>query len=224
MKNLLTVLLAAGLSTASIAQENSLQSGKIFAGGSVGFSSTWSKSEVSGGGTTVKEDGPKTTNFNVIPEVNYMLSEKLAVGLGIGYDFTKTTVKDREDEESDTRGAFIVAPNATYFIPFGNERFGLLVNAAIPISIGTMTEETKSGGTTISRETDMMGWGVVASPGIYYFASRKFMLTSRLGSIFSFSSNTTKSGESTTFKTTNYNLEVLNFSTLGLSFGGSFFF
>ena len=222
----------------SFAQESGLKSGKIYVSGSFGFSSESSENESKFNGTTVKVDGPTTTSFNFIPSVNYMVSDKFSVGLAIGYIYQKYEEKGTSGFDPDfsvTNGAFVIAPMANYFVPLGNEKFGLIFQGAVPLSFGTIKRETTDGITTVSREGSSNSFGVNISPGIFYFPSPKFMLTASLGNIVSFSSNTLKYDKTNTSsetKTTNTSFEIFNFSTNGpvssgfggLQIGGSFFF
>lgn len=226
MKNLLTGLLLATTSTLAFAQENSLAKGKIYVGGSLGFSTTSEKTEYKSGSNSTKFDGPKSTSFTIMPSIGYMLSDKLAIGLGIGYSMNKVKEEGDGDTRTTTNGALVFAPNATYFLPLGgSQRFGLTLNGAIPLSFGTTKHEREYNNVTTSHKVKVNSFGFAASPGIYYFPVSRFMLTAQMGRLLNINStvSTDKDGD-TTEKQTTTQFEVLNFSTMGLSFGGSFFF
>jgi hypothetical protein len=237
------ILLGFGLlATTVFAQDNSLQAGKFFVNGSFGFSLTSGNVETKFGSTTTKTDAPKGTMFNILPSINYMASEKISIGLGIGYmlNSTETTQAGGFDEDGDpittpgtrtnSTGQFIIAPMANYFIPGGNDKFGFTIGAGVPLAFGTATNEIKSGSTTTKTENSLMGFGVTISPGLYYFPSSKFMLTASMGNLLSWSQNSRKFEAGTDSQTTtNSQFDILNFSTSGLGasglqIGGSFFF
>lgn len=226
MKNLLAGLLMATTSTLALAQDNSLVKGKFFVGGNLGYSTQTEKYEYKTGGTTLKTDGPKSTSFTVMPTIGYMLSKDLAAGAGIG--FTMNRVKEDADgaEETTTNNALVFAPNLSYFMPLGgSQRFGFMANAAIPISIGTTKHEMKYSNSTVSHKSNNRSFGLAVSPGIYYFPASRFMLSAQMGNFLRFTSTTMEDkNDDVTEKTTQNRFEVFNFSTMGLSFGGSYFF
>lgn len=226
MKHLLAGLLMATTSTLALAQDNSLAKGKLFVGGSLGFTSTSTKSEYKTGGTTFKSDGPTTTVFSLMPSFGYMLSNNLAVGAGLG--FMSNRIKEDGDgsEETTTNNSLVFSPNVSYFMPFGgSQRFGFLVNAAIPVSLGTTKHEVKSSNNSVSHKMHTRSFGFAVTPGLYYFPVSRFMLTAQMGSLLRFTSTTAEDkNNDTTEKDTSNQFQVLNFSTMGLSFGGSFFF
>jgi hypothetical protein len=227
MKHLLVgLLIAVTTSNLAQAQENSLAKGKIFVGGSLGFSSSSSKFEYKTGGTTLKSDGPKRNDFILMPSIGYMLSNQLAIGAGLGFSSSSLKQDDDGDEETTTTNSLVFSPNASYFMPFaGSQRFGFIANAAIPVSIGTTKHETTFNNTTVSHKSNNRSFGLALSPGLYYFPASRFMLTAQMGNFLRFTSTTSEDKNNDTTEKDTYNrFELLNFSTMGLSFGGSFFF
>lgn len=224
MKRIILAL-AMGSAFAANAQENSLKAGSIAVGGSFGFSSNSSKLEQSGGGQTVSTDGDKTTKFNILPSINYFMSDNLALGIGIGYSMTKVKSTNPSDVTTTTSSIPIV-PSVSYFSPLGSsEKFGLMVTAAIPLAFGSIKSESKSGSTTVTNKQTMSSFGITIAPGIYYFPAPKFALTAGMGNIISFTRSTKKQdANGGTIKNYTNDLEVVNFNTLGLTFGGYFFF
>ena len=74
-KLLLTLTAVTALAFASQAQT---EQGKVIVGGGIGFSSN-----------EVKDSGSKTTSFNIQPNVGYFVSDNIAIGAGIGYNWSK---------------------------------------------------------------------------------------------------------------------------------------
>lgn len=82
----------------------SAQSGKVWLGGSTGFH------------TSKVKDGVKLTNFNILPEAGYMLSDDWGIGMKIGY-----THKEYEEMNSKVKSnGFTVNPFVRYSFLRGN--------------------------------------------------------------------------------------------------------
>ncbi len=236
MKKSIAILAISAFALNANAQDNSLEAGKISISGSVGFSTGSSESEVTSGGTTVNEKGPTTTNMNLLPSVQYFLSSNLSVGLGVGYGSTKiSTEEDIDDgtkiESTTTISQISLAPMVTYYKGLGNDKFGLTISAMLPLGFGGVKSEIKSGSTTVTDESNLNSISFNIQPGLYYFPTKKVMLTANIGNIFSYTKDTQKEdltggGTSTDSDTS---IEILNLNTsggvgTGLSFGASFFF
>lgn len=80
------------------------QTGKVWIGGSTGFN------------TSKVTDGERLTNFNITPEVGYMLSDNWGVGMKLGYAHKEYNVLDGK-AKSD---GFTVSPFARYSFLRGN--------------------------------------------------------------------------------------------------------
>jgi hypothetical protein len=235
MKKSIAILAISAFAFNANAQDNSLEAGKISFAGSVGFSTGSSESEVTSGGTTVNEKGPTTTTMNLLPSVQYFLSGNLSVGLGVGYGSTKISSEEDFDgtkvESTVTISQISLAPMVTYYKGLGNDKFGLTVSAMLPLGFGGVNSESKSGSTTVTDESELNSISFNIQPGLYYFPTKKVMLTANIGNIFSYTKNTQKEdltggGTSTDSDTS---IEILNLNTsggvgTGLSFGASFFF
>lgn len=235
MKKSIAILAFGAFALNANAQDNSLEAGKILFAGSVGFSTGSSESEVTSGGTTVNEEGPTTTNMNLLPSVQYFLSSNLSVGLGVGFGNTKISseedIDDTKIESTTTISQISLAPMVTYYKGLGNDKFGLTISAMLPLGFGGVKSEIKSGSTTVTDESKLNSISFNIQPGLYYFPTKKVMLTANIGNIFSFSRDTQKEdltggGTSTDSDTS---IEILNLNTrggvgTGLSFGASFFF
>lgn len=75
--NILTLVFIFAAAVSSFAQTSA---GTLFVGGGLGFSSSSSKTTIKGGGMTVDVDGPKGTEFSILPGVGYFIADKLAIG------------------------------------------------------------------------------------------------------------------------------------------------
>jgi outer membrane protein len=169
---------------------------------------------------TSKEDGDKTksTTFNFTPKVGYMLSDKVAVGVALGFGKTPTTTTIELPNGSEVE---VAGPNAKtlyagafaryYFLELG-QRFKTYAE------VGVGFDQRKTG--------DYKNTGVKAGLdlGMNYFVTKNVAISFGLGDVLSFRSGKDKfDGESGATSTeTGVNLNVFkNFfdtPTFGLTY------
>jgi opacity protein-like surface antigen len=121
-KTFLSLLLLAGISTASIAQE-----GSVLVYGNAGFSSN-------------KDAGnSKTTTYSFSPGVGYQFSENWTAGIGLGLNGSKTDVSNTGDVFKSSQ--FNVGPFVRYtqklsdiFSLFGQANFNYLSSKFEPVN------------------------------------------------------------------------------------------
>lgn len=105
MKKLLLVL---GLSLAAVVSANAQEVGKLWVGGTAGV-----------GYTKVKNSGDSNKsgfNFQVLPEIGYVLTDKASLGITVGYGQTKY---DKVEEETVDKKVLKVKPFVRYsFLKF----------------------------------------------------------------------------------------------------------
>lgn len=98
-----------------------IEKGNIFVGGSFGLSTSGGSEITIIGGTTTEVDETSYFGFSIIPQVGYMITEKIGTGIGVGYDYTKTTVPDFFDNGTDlfdqifNNGTILISPFARYY-------------------------------------------------------------------------------------------------------------
>lgn len=121
-------------------------SAQVYVGGSLGFSS-------------VKPDGGKSqTAFNINPEVGYSLSDNLAVGAVLGFDYAK-----------DAYTAFEVSPYVRYKA-IQWDKVNIFLDGAVGI-----TSYKPDGGSSATA------WNVGIKPGIEFKATDKISLVAHMG-------------------------------------------
>jgi hypothetical protein len=111
-----TLVIVLGLATTVSAQEV----GQIWVGGSVGFNSA------------KVGDADRVTAYRIIPEIGYVLSENLGVGVKLGYGHN-LTVADLSDEDGYTltaKDAFTINPFLRYSFLKG-EIGGLFIDGGV---------------------------------------------------------------------------------------------
>lgn len=178
MKKVLLGLLVAFAISLSAQIEN----GKILIGGEVGFSSS-SQSSVA----PVAVDIRKSMSLTILPQVGYAISENLAFGLGIGYQYDKNTEIDdltgagKTFDNVDKQGMFIISPFARYYQSTGEKSFAF-AEFALPLGFGS------SNGTKLNTAMDnvedanlrsLSAFGINLSFGFNYFLNDKCALEAK---------------------------------------------
>lgn len=219
--------LAIGSATATMAQTTA---GAIAVGATVGISATSSKTETKVGSTTTSTDGPKTTTFSFLPDVSYFLSDKLALGIAIGYRGENTSRKTNSNgtdyELKNKGGAFLVEPFAKYYISVG-EKAAFLLRGGLGLQFGNNkdqrinTIQTGPGTfttTIVEDPTKSTTISIGVRPGFIFFPADKWGVELSLGqNLLGYSHRTDKvTGTGYESKTKYNTIEFLNINTLGV--------
>ena len=192
-KLLLTLTAVTALSFASQAQT---EQGKVIVGGGIGFSSN-----------EVKDSGSKTTSFNIQPNVGYFVSDNIAIGAGIGYNWSKN---ENENLTDATYNSFRVAPFARLYTANSPVRF--FGQLSVPMAWGSNKVDDKKTASTAN-------YGVNLSPGIAYFPTENIGIELSVRGLYYSNNNSTS--EATDIKTTSnsFGLDANSLSpTLGVQF------
>ncbi len=173
-----------------------VEQGTILIGGMGGFNSYTSESTTVTGGTTVTVQNPKTTMVNLSPYFGYLVTESLAVGLGIGFESTTTVWDDfpaAGDKQTDKTSITTVTPGIRYYyVHLDNTH--LFAHLGIPIGFGKVTHEENIGGTATTTESKIMSFGVGIRPGLSINVGEKCALEAMYGFLGYTSSTTTSDG------------------------------
>jgi len=149
-KVLLTLTAIAGLTIAAQAQT---EQGKIMVGGQLGFETS-----------KVKDTDHKNNSFSINPTVGYFVSDNLAIGTGIGYNWGKTETSKDNSVKND---AFQVSPFARKYSANGPVRF--FAQLSVPMAWGTTTTEVNN----VETKNKFESYGVELAPGLAYFPTSK---------------------------------------------------
>lgn len=216
MKKIITML--AVLATVSLnAQEAASPASsagttkKMWLSGNVGF------------GTDNEKDGPSSSNWTFGPSFGYFLNDKMAIGLGLNLNGSKSVDPDSPPstyEDTDKLMGWQVAPFFRYyFAGAGNFRF--FGDLYVGIGGGTRTfESTNPAFTTTEIKYGTFGAGI--RPGFQYWFNNNWSMSSSIG-ILSFDSRTDDkggkdaAGKSTEVKSSQLNLNA-NFAALNFAF------
>ncbi|GAA4789003.1 hypothetical protein GCM10023231_16610 [Olivibacter ginsenosidimutans] len=147
MKKLfLTLTAALALTFAAQAQT---EQGRLFLGGSVGYN--YEK---------VNGTDHAAQSFNVVPNIGYFISDNVAIGTGIGYQYsqhyTGSDVKIKDN-------AFVVSPFARAYK--GNELFKFFGQLSVPMAWSSEKEDG-------TKTQSVAHYGVQLSPGLAFFPHR----------------------------------------------------
>ena len=122
-----------------------------------------------------KNDGaPKSNiNFSIVPSVGYFVTDNLAIGTGVGYQFNKYySIQPANTFSSTKQQAFVVSPFARYYKGI-NEQFKFFGQLSVPMSFGNTKVGDVDGNNYVKVSKDN-NVGVALSPGFAFFPSKKF--------------------------------------------------
>ena len=219
------ILISVGTSNAQIER---FGTGRWYIGGTLNATAQTEKHEDSSG----SQDGPKNSTFKLLPKAGYILSDKVALGLGAGYKFsgTKTMEFDSESNEvelKDNTGTFIIAPSVSYFMPFTDD-FICVMSMFFGFGFGNATDEYLSFNSNtgmdevLSQEWKVNSFRTGIRPSFMYFLNDFWALSLGYGSLFYASSNqTSKEDSDLKWKESEYGIDL---STRTNAIGAWWFF
>jgi len=193
-KLLLTLSAVAVLGLAANAQT---EKGKFMVGGQVSFD-----------GTKVKDTDIKTNSFSIVPNAGYFVADNIAVGTGIGYNWSKSEIDNLKET---TNSSFVLAPFGRLYSKNDGpvKFFGQL---SVPMSWGTLEEEGTKTATTAN-------YGVELAPGIAYFPTSNIGVEFKVRGLFYNNSSVTEESTDTKVTTDTYGLNVNSLApTVGVTF------
>lgn len=187
--NVLTLVFIFVAAVSSFAQTSA---GTLFFGGGLGFSSTSSKTSISGMGSNTTVDGPSAMEFSIVPGVGYFIADKLAVGLDL-------SISSTSNKETEANGDYEkVSATEIGFTPYvrkyfmTSDNFGFTGTFGVGVAFGSSKIEDRNGNTTTTNDgpkTTALEIGI--TPGIVFFPTNKVGLEANFGFV-GFSSVTSK--------------------------------
>ncbi len=143
-----------------------------------------SKTEVTTQGQTVSNDGPKTTNFNIMPSAGYFFIDGLAGGIAFNLQFDhskseQTNLNGSSVDLNDNTTTFLIGPFVRYY--FQIEKVQPFVQGNI--SFGSMKEKYDyfdgSSVATDDMKFNLLNWGLGA--GVAFFLTDNVSIDGTLG-------------------------------------------
>lgn len=174
-KILLTLTAVAGLTVASQAQEFGFEKGNFIVEGNFQSSNTNDK------GT--KE---KTAAFNFNPKAGYFVTDKIAVGVELGFGQSKETTFDNDIKTVETDKAFGVGAFGRYYFLEVGSRFKTYTE----VGVGYTNEqlgETKVGDVKTDA-AKFNGFGANAGIGANFFLTEKIAVNFAFADVISYGS------------------------------------
>ena len=150
MKKQLFLLLAFVMTGAVAMAQNA---GVWMVGGTFGIS-TSKTSYTHENVTQVRE---KQTDFNIIPSLHYFVTDEIAVGAGIGYEFSKA-LTDVEDDLYNRTGLMVFRPSMYYYVKL-SDKFYYNPELYIGLKFGNAKSEVDKN-TTYKMGYNRFGIGV----------------------------------------------------------------
>lgn len=148
---------------------------QIFIGGGLGFNTQSGSMTRADDNNSSKIEGPTITRFHIAPFVGYNLSEKLAIGLELGFNTNKTkSNQDPVDITSYT--GWNVSPFARYYFLKFNKL--LLYGQGNINAMGTNSKITK--GNITAEQPTTFSFGLNLFPAVQYNLSNRISLFSEL--------------------------------------------
>ncbi len=222
------VILSSAILLASVAGAFAqTAAGNIAIGGTLGITMNGGKQKTNSNGTTVESNLAKTTYISVLPNVSYFISDKFAVGLGIGY-FSSSTSYDNTDnfgiENSNkvtlknSSSSFVVNPFAKYFITTG-DKSAFFIKGGLDLSFGNGKSQIRVN--NAAKENDpskITSIGLGVTPGFLFFPAENWGVELGLGgNLLGYRTTTSKkSGTGYENKTTSNTLELLGVNGMGV--------
>ncbi|MBD1433615.1 porin family protein [Sphingobacterium sp. DN00404] len=194
----LTLAAVAALTFASQAQT---EKGKFIVGGGLGFDIE-----------KVKDTDVKSNSFNIMPSAGYFVSDNIAVGLSLGYQWNKNEYDVAANVTERTNSAFAVAPFGRWYSANGPVRF--FGQLSVPMSWGNQKVNDE-------KTAEIANYGVELAPGIAYFPTSKIGLEFKVRGLYFNSQSNDPVGD--TPKTT-VNSFGLNANSLAPTVGVQFYF
>ena len=114
------------------------------------------------------DDNPTFRSFTFIPAASYFLSDRVSLGMGIGY----TSSKNRGFNFENTVNLFAIVPTGRYYAPIAEGTFYFFGEAAASLALGKTELEDVTGTTT----TDITVYDLSLSPGFAFFPSQNWSI------------------------------------------------
>lgn len=160
-------------------------------------------------------DGTKTTDFTILPSVEYFFADDLSVGAGIGYDLNRQKTVNGTTTTTNKTGIFYFEPFVRKYFKMG-DRFCFFGQGGFTWGTGNFTSEVSNSNTntTVSTKYARSSFSIGISPGISFSVSDKVTLESSFG-FLGYMGTSNETGTNQKDKTSNFGIQ-LNPSTIAL--------
>ncbi len=151
-KLLLSMVAIAGLAFTTQAQT---EKGNVMLGGNLGFNSS-------------KVDGANKSdvNFSVVPTVGYFISDNIAIGTGVGYNY------DKKVSNKNLNQSFEVSPFGRYYVGL-SDQFKFFGQLSVPMAFGNNKLVDDQGEVADDKYESTTNIGVNLAPGLAFYPTKK---------------------------------------------------
>lgn len=132
------------------------------------------------GNTTT--DGPTTTSLTLIPSVEYFITDKFSVGLGVGYKMVRTKTVETNTTTIVTTGSPVINPFARMYFSMG-DKVSLFGEGGVYIEPGSQKTKTTAGNITTTDKLKDTYLSVGVMPGISLSLSNRISIEATFGFI-----------------------------------------
>ncbi len=174
-KLLLTVTAVAGLAFVSNAQEFGFDKGNFIVEGNLQ-------------GSTVnnKNDDSKVSAFQFNPKAGYFVTDKIAVGVELGFGQNKETTNPVAGKTVETDKIFAAGVFGRYYFLELGSRFKTYTE--VGVGYASITGDEKVGSDPAVKDPAVNGFGVNAGVGVNYFLTDKIAVNFAFGDVLSYAS------------------------------------
>jgi outer membrane immunogenic protein len=171
--------------------------------------------------STFSSSSFKTSGFSVQPRVGFFYSDKMVLGVGIGYNYSKTNSSSPSSIYLNRAYTYSISPFVRRYISMG-DKVAFFIDGRLNIGFGNTLStnpffdpNTGVSGTTTSDSNTFTG-GLAIKPGIAFFISEKWSAEATFAN-FGFDYNKTKYSNSKSYNL-NLNYSGLNAFAFGVSY------
>lgn len=180
-KNLILIVAVLLTSTFAFAQ-----SGKMFVTGTLGYNNINNSSTYKTNNVTTTVDEPTSSDFNIFGQFHYMVTDNIAVGLGLGYDQSRAWYRVVNNTNLNNYSSmFHIVPSVIYFINI-TDNFKYAPELFLDFGFGSLTHERWDGlnNAIVNEKDDQSLFGIALMPlSFNYNFNKNIALTFSLGEI-----------------------------------------
>lgn len=110
----------------------------------------------------------KANSFTILPNFGYFLSDKLSLGLGMGY--TSITTKNTVNDNKNINSQFVVRPQLRYYLATSNEKFYFFGQLQLGLGFG----QNKFENGNLSLTSKSRSFLLSISPNFVYFPTKRW--------------------------------------------------
>lgn len=169
----------------------------------------------------INQNSSSTSFVNIQPNVGVMVSEEIAVGMGLGYEYEKRelTFSGFQGENVDKTNLYILRPFFRYYKALLADRIGFYLEGAGRIGVGDFSQKNNGGFVGLAEtEGDVLQLGGDLIPGAFILVTERLSIEATFGSFnYRYTERQTNEDQNN-FKEIRSFLEARFSSSFGLQF------